>query len=120
MRHWFEAGRAFDTVPSRRSSWTQLLHRCEPYRGQPRPDLDREQPNGRGASVRITTRDGATAERRVDWPKGHSAGDGITWEDLSGKWMEALPDVDVARVIALSRRLEQLDDVSQLLRAFDP
>ena len=70
--------------------------------------------------VRITTRDGATVVRRVDWPKGHSAGDGITWDDLSGKWMEALPDVDVARVIALSRRLEQLDDVSQPLRAFDP
>ena len=82
--------------------------------------LDRELPNGRGANVRITTRDGASVVRRVDWPKGHSAADGITWDDLSGKWMEALPDVDVDRVIALSRRLEQLDDVSQLLRAFDP
>ena len=85
------------------------------------PDLalDRELPNGRGANVRITTRDGASVVRRVDWPKGHSAADRITWDDLSGKWTEALPDLDVDRVIALSRRLEQLDDVNQLLSAFD-
>ena len=83
-------------------------------------DLDREQPDGRGARVRITTRDGTSVERRVDWPKGHSAGGGITWEDLSGKWKAALPEVDIDHVIASSRSLEQLDDVDELLRAFDP
>jgi len=83
-------------------------------------DLDREQPNGRGARVRITTRDGAIVERRVDWPKGHSAGGGITWEDLSGKWKAALPEADIDHAIASSRGLEQLDDVEELLRAFDP
>ena len=83
-------------------------------------DLDREQPDGRGARVRITTRDGAYVERRVDWPKGHSAGGGITWEDLAGKWKAALPAVDIDHVIASCRCLEQLDDVDELLRAFDP
>lgn len=86
----------------------------------PDSDLDREQPNGRGARVRITTRDGVSAERRVDWPKGHSAAGGITWEDLSGKWKTALPEVDIDHVIVSSRGLEQLDDVDELLRAFDP
>jgi hypothetical protein len=56
----------------------------------------------------------------VDWPKGHSAGGGITWQDLSGKWKAALPEVDIDHVIASSRGLEQLDDVDELLRAFDP
>ena len=83
-------------------------------------DLDRERPDGRGARVRITTRDRAIVERRVDWPKGHSTGGGITWEDLSGKWKAALPKVDIDHVIASSRGLEQLDDVDELLRAFDP
>jgi 2-methylcitrate dehydratase PrpD len=86
----------------------------------PDSDLDREQPNGRGARVRIRTRDGVSVERRVDWPKGHSAGGGITWQDLSGKWKAALPEVDIDHVIASSRGLEQLDDVDELLRAFDP
>lgn len=83
-------------------------------------DLDREQPNGRGASVRITTRDGTTVVRRVDWPKGHSRAGAIAWEDLSAKWSDALPHVDVDRLITLSRVIEQLDDVDELLRTFDP
>ena len=86
----------------------------------PDSDLDREQPNGRGARVRILTRDGVSVERRLDWPKGHSANGGITWEDLSGKWKAALPEVDIDRVIATSQCLDQLDDVDELLRAFDP
>jgi 2-methylcitrate dehydratase PrpD len=86
----------------------------------PDPDLDRDHPNGRGATVRITTRDGAVVGRRVDWPKGHSSGAGITWADLAGKWRDALPGVDVDRLVVMSRAIEQLDDVEHLLRLFDP
>jgi len=85
----------------------------------PDPELDEVQPNGRGARVRIITNDGASVVRRVDWPKGHSAGSGITWEDLANKWNEALPEVDVQRLIALCQVLEQLEDVEELLRTFD-
>lgn len=87
---------------------------------RPDPDLDRDQPNGRGATVRITTREGAVVARRVDWPKGHSSGAEITWDELAGKWRDALPDVDVDRLVVMSRAIEQLDDVEDLLRLFDP
>jgi 2-methylcitrate dehydratase PrpD len=86
----------------------------------PDPELDRDQPDGRGARVTITARDGAAVTRRVDWPKGHSARGPVTWEDLEGKWTQALPHADVGRLIALSRSLEQLDDVDELLRTLDP
>jgi len=86
----------------------------------PDGELDAENPNGRGARVRITTRAGLDVTSLVNWPKGHSAAGAITWEDLAAKWTEALPEVNIARVIALARGLEQLDDVEELLRAFDP
>jgi 2-methylcitrate dehydratase PrpD len=86
----------------------------------PDGELDAENPNGRGARVRITTRAGLDVTRLVSWPKGHSAAGAITWEDLAAKWSEALPEVNIGRVIALARGLEQLDDVEELLRAFDP
>jgi 2-methylcitrate dehydratase PrpD len=86
----------------------------------PDTELDRDQPDGRGARVTITVRDGAPVTRRVDWPKGHSARGPVTWEDLAGKWTQALPYANVGRLIALSRSLEQLDDVDELLRTLDP
>ena len=85
----------------------------------PDAELNEDQPNGRGARVRITTHGGVSVVRRVDWPKGHSAGNAITWEDLAAKWNEALPEVDVQRLITLSRDLENLDDIEELLRTFD-
>ena len=85
----------------------------------PDPELDEDQPNGRGARVRITTTGGASLAWRVDWPKGHSAGSGITWEDLAAKWTEALPEVNIRQLVTLCRALDQLDDVEELLRIFD-
>jgi 2-methylcitrate dehydratase PrpD len=87
---------------------------------RPDPDLDRDQPNGRGATVRIATRDGATVRRRVDSPKGHSTGAPITWEQLAAKWRDALPEVDVDRLVVMAQAIEKLDDVDELLRLFDP
>lgn len=82
------------------------------------PDLDRDQPDGRGAVVAITTVGGATVSLRVDHPRGHSKRGGLTWAELAGKWHEGLPECDVDRMIALAQRLEDVEDVTELLDAF--
>lgn len=82
------------------------------------PDLDRDQPNGRGAIVAITTLDGATVKLRIDHPKGHSQRGGVTWNDLADKWHEGLPECDIDRMISLSQRLDQLEDVNEFVDAF--
>lgn len=82
-------------------------------------DLDRDQPAGRGAIVRITTVTGSTVSHRVDHPRGHSQrGGGPTWSELSEKWHEGLPECNVDRIVATAQRLEDLEDVHELLDAF--
>ncbi len=81
-------------------------------------ELDRDQPSGRGAVVAITTTNGATVKIRVDHPKGHSLRGGVTWDDLTGKWKEGLPECDVDRMIAIAQRLDDIEDVNELLGAF--
>lgn len=98
-------------------AWRHLRPRVS-LRGH--PDLDRDQPDGRGAIVAITTRDGATVSMRVEHPLGHSLRGGLTWADLAGKWREGLPSFDVDRMIALTQRLEDIDDASEWLDAFAP
>lgn len=83
-------------------------------------DLDRDQPEGRGAVVTITLRNGRILSKRVEHPKGHSLRGGLTWEDLANKWREGLPGYDIDRMIATGQRLEQLDDVRELLDTFVP
>ena len=56
------------------------------------PDLDRDQPVGRGAIVAITMTSGAVHKMRVEHPKGHSLRGGATWPDLAAKWREGLPE----------------------------
>ncbi|WP_249019831.1 MmgE/PrpD family protein [Conexibacter sp. S30A1] len=85
----------------------------------PDAELDAELPNGRGARVQIVTRDGAAVVHRVDWPRGHSARGGTTWQDLAGKWRDALPTLDVDTLVSLCQGLENIDDVDELLRIFD-
>lgn len=80
--------------------------------------LDREQPNGRGAIVAISTTAGKTVELRIDHPKGHSGRGGPTWEDLGKKWAEALPDCDADRIVELAKDLEHIEDVTEFLDAF--
>lgn len=79
------------------------------------PDLDRDQPEGRGAVVTIGTASGAAFTRRVEHPKGHSLRGGVTWSDLAAKWHEGLPDRDVDRMLATARRLDEVEDVSVFL-----
>jgi 2-methylcitrate dehydratase PrpD len=83
-------------------------------------DLDRDQPEGRGAVVTITLHDGRVLARRVEHPKGHSRRGGLTWDDLAHKWRQGLPGYDIDRMIATAQRLEQLDDVRELLDTFVP
>jgi 2-methylcitrate dehydratase PrpD len=83
-------------------------------------DLDRDQPDGRGAIVAITTADGTTATMRLDHPKGHSQRGGLTWDELTAKWQEGLPECDVVRMVDLARHLEDIEDVAEFLDAFTP
>lgn len=82
------------------------------------PDLDRDQPAGRGSIVTLTLEDGTAHTLRVDHPRGHSLRGGLTWEDLAEKWREGLPECDVDRILDLGQRLDSLEDVSELLDAF--
>lgn len=81
-------------------------------------ELDRDQPAGRGAIVAISTRDGATVKLRVDHPRGHSQRGGVTWADLAQKWQDGLPECDVDRMVSVAQRLEHLEDVNELVSAF--
>ncbi|WP_211235114.1 MmgE/PrpD family protein [Azohydromonas australica] len=80
--------------------------------------LDRDNPQGRGANVTITTSNGSRHSHRVDAPRGHSSRGGVTWEELHEKWRGGLPDCDVDRMLTLTRRLEHLEDVRELADAF--
>ncbi|WP_043460805.1 MmgE/PrpD family protein [Azohydromonas australica] len=82
------------------------------------PDLDRDQPDGRGAIVTMTTRDGAVVSARIDYPKGHSRRGGLSWSDLSAKWREGMPERDVDRIASHTRRLEDAEDVCEWLDTF--
>jgi 2-methylcitrate dehydratase PrpD len=82
------------------------------------PALEREQPDGRGANVTITTAEGVTISRRVDHPRGHSLRGAITWSDLSAKWHDALPGYEVERMITAAQGLDDLDDVKDLSETF--
>ncbi|WP_018635050.1 MmgE/PrpD family protein [Parafrankia elaeagni] len=87
---------------------------------RPDPELDAEQPNGRGARVTFVMRDGSRLSERVNQPKGHSTGDPIGWDDLRDKWADALPTVDIDRLVRISQAVDELDDVEELLQIFDP
>ncbi|MEU7305765.1 MmgE/PrpD family protein [Streptomyces sp. NPDC007206] len=82
------------------------------------PLLEAQAPNGRGALVTITTRDGRTVNERVDHPRGHSARGGATWDELTAKWREAAPDQDVDSWIVGARKLDDLEHVGRLSGLF--
>ncbi|WP_298399866.1 MmgE/PrpD family protein [Sphingobium sp.] len=82
------------------------------------PEIEQDNPNGRGARVTITLKDGSSHSQRVDHPKGHSARGGVTWSDLAGKWAGNLPDCDVEAALGVARRLEEVEDVRTLASAF--
>jgi 2-methylcitrate dehydratase PrpD len=81
------------------------------------PELQRMQPNGRGARVTINTSD-QSLSCLVSAPRGHSSRGGATWPDLTAKWEQALPGAEVHRMVTLARRLDDLDDVGELTEAF--
>ncbi|MBB3221609.1 MmgE/PrpD family protein [Pseudoduganella umbonata] len=81
-------------------------------------DLDHYQPNGRGATVAISTRSRPTVSMRIDHPRGHSLRGEVSWHDLAAKWRDGLPECDVDRMLEAAQGLEDLDDVGTLLDAF--
>lgn len=113
-------------VKLRESPFPAVLERAEFARIRPNvslighPDLDRDQPNGRGAIVTITTTDGRSVTTRVEHPKGHYLRGGLTWDDLATKWREGLPECDIDRMLALGRRLDDIEDVNEFLDVFRP
>jgi 2-methylcitrate dehydratase PrpD len=81
------------------------------------PQLNAEQPNGRGATVTITVRAGASHTARVDHPRGHSLRGGVGWADLDAKWRDAVGD-RAASWAATGARLDELDSVEPLAALF--
>jgi 2-methylcitrate dehydratase PrpD len=82
------------------------------------PELQAEQPNGRGSRVTITTVDDRTYSRRVNHPRGHSARGGATWADLAQKWRKGLPTYDIDAIGASVQQLERIEDVRILSKLF--
>ncbi len=82
------------------------------------PELDRIQPRGRGARVKIVTRAGARHERLVEFPKGHCLRGGVDWEALDAKWRALLTarmgTEAYERYLGACRLLERLEDLSEL------
>jgi 2-methylcitrate dehydratase PrpD len=85
------------------------------------PGLNRDQPEGRGANVTVTTITGQHHAHRVDAPRGHSSRGGASWQDLHDKWRAGLPGCPVDAMTGLTQRLEHLEDTRVLADAFmDP
>lgn len=82
------------------------------------PELNRDQPDGRGSRVGITTVAGATFSCRVDHPLGHSQRGGATWPALAAKWREGLPGCNVDSMLGLAQGLETLEDIRGLTETF--
>ena len=82
------------------------------------PLLEAQAPNGRGAVVTITTRDGRKVSERVDHPRGHSARGGVTWDELAVKWRDAAPGQDVGSWIVGARKLDDIEHVGRLSSLF--
>jgi 2-methylcitrate dehydratase PrpD len=81
-------------------------------------DLNRVNPEGRGANVTITTDTGSRFSHRVDAPRGHSSRGGVSWSELHDKWRGGLPDYNVDRMLSLAQRMEHLEDAKELADAF--
>jgi 2-methylcitrate dehydratase PrpD len=82
------------------------------------PELERDQPNGRGARVALRLLDGTVRSERVDHPRGHSLRGAPTWEDLAEKWREGLPRHDVELMLSFARELQDIDDITTFVDAF--
>ncbi|AXV17871.1 2-methylcitrate dehydratase (plasmid) [Neorhizobium sp. SOG26] len=82
------------------------------------PEMDRTQPNGRGAKVEIETVDGRSFLIGVDHPRGHALRGGVDWQSLRGKWDELLPRLigasNFEAFTDICQNLERLDDLAEL------
>jgi len=78
-------------------------------------ELERTQPHGRGANVRITTASGKHFEERIDHPRGHASRGGVDWPSLREKWQDLLPEfIGKANSEAFYNLCQSLDSVEDL------
>ena len=78
-----------------------------------------EYPDKNGCVVRVTTRDGKQFEGRVDYAKGEPE-NMLTDEEFAQKFRRLagglLPGDQIDRILEMASRLEQLEDVGELVR----
>jgi hypothetical protein len=82
-------------------------------------ELDRIQPNGRGAKVFITTKSGERHGEMIEHPRGHALRGGVDWPSLYEKWDDLLPrrlgDAGYRNFQAACRSLDGIDDLTELM-----
>jgi len=81
-------------------------------------EIERQNPNGRGAHVTIERAGQTPVSLRIDHPRGHCQRGGVTWDDLAGKWRGVLQGCDVAAAQNVAERMEDIDDIRELTRHF--
>lgn len=88
------------------------------------PDLDRADPDGRGAWISVTLRDGRVLREEQPYPPLHSRAGDISWAALSEKFAglagRVLTDRAVADTMATLASLEDLADVHELTTTVRP
>lgn len=82
------------------------------------PELERIQPHGRGARVRITTVSGKQFDEQIDHPRGHSLRGDVDWRSLREKWQDLLPGLigkqNFEAFYNLCQRLDSVEDLAEL------
>ncbi len=84
------------------------------------PELDREFPQKWPARVVVSTTDGREFEYRLEHPKGDPENP-LSWEELIAKFTSlagrVLPVSQCDEIVSLVRRVDQLEDISELVEA---
>lgn len=89
-------------------------------RAEPDAQLQRENPNGRGARVTFHLKGGSARSAFVPHPRGHSQRGEVTWEELHEKWRDNFVGPSCARALEMSQRLHEVEDVGTYIAAFCP
>lgn len=83
-------------------------------------ELDRENPDGRGAWILVTTKDGRTLREVQPFPPWHSRARDASWEGLAGKFSElagrVLDEETISKAIETIGAIGDVPDVHELTR----
>ncbi len=84
------------------------------------PELDREFPAKWPARVSVKTTDGGEFEYRLEHPKGDPENP-LSWDELIAKFTslasQVLPESQCAEIISLVKKVDHLEDISELVDA---